>query len=201
MKSSIHLRHIFPAVATAALISCTAAEADAGRGERLSETEVIEQIESYCSTSWRNAKIPRTEWADCSQQVFSELLQRVPRGELSNAMANPNSDERRELNRAIWRISKRWLRAKRCAPLGTSDCPDPSTVAASCEQRDTVEQVMKVAAQRLTPRQCSILNHFCEGDSIGQISKRLGISSARVSDEKYRAIQTLRRHVGETSEV
>ncbi len=65
----------------------------------LSESEVVQQIQRYCTVSWRNANVPRAEWCDCSQQLFCELLQRVHRRHLELALSQDESDERMELNR------------------------------------------------------------------------------------------------------
>ena len=49
--------------------------------QSLSESEIVQQIQRYCTVSCRNANVPRAEWCDCSQQLFCELLQRVHRPE------------------------------------------------------------------------------------------------------------------------
>jgi len=188
-----------PAAALAAIIVFAANEAKATQSQQLHESRVIQQIQRYCTTSWRNANIPRAEWSDCSQQVFAELLERVSRENLANAIVNSGSPERRELNRSIWRMIQRWIRAVRYVSLGGSDCPDPTTIRLSQSEGDNLEIVMKVAAERLTPRQNRILSLLCDGQSIREIAKQLGIPARRVSDEKYRAIQKIGRYVGTPS--
>ena len=173
----------------------TAQEAGAAEPQPQHGSRTLRQIESYCTASWRNSQIPRAEWSDCSQQVFAELLQRVPRNHLANAVLDSKSMERRELNRTIWRIIKRWSRAIRHVSLGRSDWPDPSTIHPPPQDEDCVETIMKIAAERLTPRQQQILDCLRDGQSIAAISNRLAIPTQRVSDEKYRAIQKIRRYV------
>ncbi len=184
------------ATAFAAFIVFAANDADAAQAQQLHESRVIEQIESYCVTSWRNAKIPRAEWSDCSQEVFADLLERVSRKRLSKAILDCDSLERRQLNRAIWRATKRWLRRVRHVSLGGSDCPDPTTTVRSYLEEEVAKlDAVRRAAEQLTPRQQRILCWSFDGQSIGSISERLGIPPARVSDEKYRAIQKIRRNV------
>ena len=173
----------------------TAKGADAAESQPQHASRTLRQIESYCTTSWRNSQIPRAEWSDCSQQAFAELLERVPRNRLAKAVLDSESMERRELNRTIWRIIKRWSRAIRHVSLGRSDWPDPSTIHPPAQEGDRVEAILRIAAERLTPRQQQILACLRDGQSIAAISNRLAIPTQRVSDEKYRAIQKLRRYV------
>jgi hypothetical protein len=69
----------------------------------------MSNIDRYCQTSWRNAGIDEQEWEDCSQQVMTDLLVTCPR-DLQTAIQQKDSDEHRELKRAIWRTVKRWQR-------------------------------------------------------------------------------------------
>jgi DNA-directed RNA polymerase specialized sigma24 family protein len=129
-----------------------------------------------------------------TQQVFVELLERMPRDGLREAITEVGSPLRRELNRCIWRLVQRWLRGMRLLPLDGSDCPDASALV--CRERlDVLETVAAVATERLTPRQHRILSLVGDGFSIREIAQTLEIPAARVSDEKYRAIQRIRRHL------
>lgn len=186
---------LIPAIVFAASIAVSSSEANASERGQPHETQVVRQIQRYCSASWQNANVPRAEWQDCSQQVFLELLQRIPRGQLANAIACPASDERRELNRSIWRIVKRWRRRVRHPSLDGYDAADPATLAVHQTDDDVLERVTQAAAEQLTQRQACIFSLLCEGHSIGQISEHLNIPAQRVSDEKYRAIQKIRRYV------
>ena len=56
-------------------------------------------------------------------------------------------------------------------------------------------QAVRRAAENLSPRQKKILDWHLAGDSVKAISERLGVAPARVSDEKYRAIQKIRSSV------
>ncbi len=68
------------------------------------ESAALRQMQRYCTTSWRNAGVPPQEWEDCTQQALVELLETLPHGEWSLALEQPESEARRELNRAVWRM-------------------------------------------------------------------------------------------------
>ena len=159
--------------------------------QRLSESEVVQQIQRYCTASWRNANVPRAEWGDCSQQVFCELLQRVHRRHLELAISQVETDERRELHRAIWRIIKRQQRsdARSMLPMGWRDS---SHSARAQEVDDLLADVIHIGKHALSSRQLCIVQMASEGYTIADIANHLGIHVARASDEKYRSIQRIR---------
>ncbi|MCA9263963.1 MAG: sigma-70 family RNA polymerase sigma factor [Planctomycetales bacterium] len=178
------------------------------------ESEAVEQIDRYCNASWRNANIPHPEWNDCSQQVWVELLEKVPRHRLPEAIWTRDSEERCELNRAIWRIAQRWVRAFRCISLGSGEAVVESTSPLDSEpctaNRELLQplgtrhesnvavaerrwqQLLDEAAGQISDRQREILQLSGDGLPVREIAQQLDITPARVSDEKYRAIKKLR---------
>ena len=186
--------------ASAVIALCGTNETDAAHVLDVQESRAVEQIERYCASSWRTARIPPGEWTECSQQVFVELLERIKRKRLATSIQDGDSVERRELKRAIWRVIKRWVRQVRHVPLTTAgDCEADEGVAEASEEttREQRETVLKIATD-LTPRHQKILRWTMDGISVSEIARRLNISSARVSDEKYRAIQKIRRQLATT---
>jgi DNA-binding CsgD family transcriptional regulator len=179
-------------IAVAIVLGCVGREASASQCSDLDEARVIEQIYRYCAASWRHAKVPRGEWSDSTQQVLSELIERVSSRRLEIAIFDRHSLERRELKRAIWRITRRLKRAIRFVSLGTLDLPDPSTVQMTGATIE-FDDVMRLVADIVTPRQHRILALLSQGCTISDIAFQLGVSPARISDEKYRAIQRIRR--------
>ena len=186
---------MLPTAVLAGVIGLAAADVEACERLPVSEVEIVQQIERYCAASWRNASIPGSEWSDCSQQVFVELLERVSRRQLAAAILDPKSSERRELNRSIWRIIQRWVRRVRYLALGGPSFNDPPDSTADRGDADRFARIREVAAERTTPRQARIIAMLCDGHSIREIAQVLNIPAARVSDEKYRAVQKLRRHL------
>jgi hypothetical protein len=156
-----------------------------------SESVSIEQIQRYCTVSWRNASIPRAEWADCSQQVFLELLQRLPPARWSKAISGIRNAERRELNRAIWRIIKRHVRAAN-RTVAVPIRGDERQKNQAKDVDDLLDEVMDVAERTLSARQLCIMKMAAAGSAIGEIAEHLGCVGARVSDEKYRTVLRLR---------
>ena len=159
-----------------------------------SELQAIEKIERYCIASWRNAGITQQDWSDCTQQALAELLERISTGQLPEAIENSDSEARRELNRSVWRMTQRWRRSTRWYSL------DEARAVAATSTRDdhaeAWEQVVSASKKCLSDRQQDILSLTREGYKVGEIADRLSISSARVSDEKYKAIAKLRNTLG-----
>lgn len=152
-------------------------------------SHAIRKIERYCTASWRNAGIHRQDWEDCTQQALAELLERGSREQLTQAIEDAQSEERRELNRAVWRTAQRWRRAERWSPL------DETAVAIdgpSQPAREAWEQIVAAGERCLSRRQQQILTLAHDGWHVAEIAERLCLSPARVSDEKYKAIMKLR---------
>ena len=157
------------------------------------EASTINQIERYCTVSWRNAGIAQQDWSDCTQQALQELLERVSRNQLQVAMQNNQSQERQELNRTVWRTIKRWQRAPRPVQLEESFARGTSDT-----REDAWDEVMTSARQHLSKRQTRILQLTRDGWQANEIAGELGITPASVSDEKYKAIRKLRQQLDVT---
>ncbi len=154
------------------------------------EARTINQIERYCTVSWRNAGIAQQDWSDCTQQALQELLERVSRNQLATALQNNESRERQELNRTVWRTIKRWQRAPRPSQL------EESYVRGTVDTRhEAWDEVMTVARHHLSERQTHILTLTREGWQTHEIAGELDLTPARVSDEKYKAIRKLREQL------
>lgn len=149
----------------------------------------VQDIGRYCTTCWRNARLPLDAWGDCTQEVFTRLLERVPTDRWQLTLA-AEGDERREFLRAIDAVKKRTQRARRYAD-GIDGAADPRPVRERrlAEERELVRQT---AAEVLTPRQQRIVQLSFEGWSAHEIGRELAMPVERVSDEKYKAIRKLR---------
>ena len=180
----------------ATVCACMAASDAHSRPTAPCEGQVVSQIQRYCTSSWRNARIPATEWSDCSQQVFLEMLQRMPKRQLETAIKDASSDPRRELNRSIWRISQRWFRSSKRSPKSLNEAAEPQNAPTREKIDSDIEEVSALAKDRLSPRQNRIFKMLVDGNSVADIADQLQIEPARVSSEKYKMIQKLRRVVG-----
>ena len=158
------------------------------------EAQTIEKIERYCIASWRNAGIAQQDWPDCTQQALTELLERIPRPQFQQAIKDSDSEERRELNRSVWRMTQRWRRSTRC--LSLDEARTAAAEPAGEDHAGAWEQVLSAGKQCLSERQQEILSLTREGYKAGEIAERLSLSPSRVSDEKYKAIAKLRNALG-----
>jgi len=61
-------------------------------------------------------------------------------------------------------------------------------------QLEKVHEAMASDESRLSPAQREIVTRWSDGESISDIAESLELSPARISDEKYKAIQKLRRY-------
>jgi DNA-directed RNA polymerase specialized sigma24 family protein len=160
-----------------------------------SQTDVVAGIQRYCATSWRNAGIAAQDWDDCTQDVVLLLLERIPQHRLPRAIGVADSAERRELTRSIWCVEKRWRRARKHISLQhvqTSSCVVCQDGWNEPDQREEIDSVSQTC---LTKRQQRILSLSGRGWSVREIAAKLDLPTARVSDEKYKAIRKLRKHL------
>ena len=165
------------------------APAQAPEGAR----QAIDDLGRYCTTCWRNARLPVDSWGDCTQEVFRRLLERVPPESWGLAL-RADGAERREFLRAIDTVKKRTQRARKWSP-GVDGVPDRHDARAA-RLRDEREAVSQAAAELLTPRQRRILQMSFEGWSVQDMGRELNLPAERISDEKYKAIRKLRAHLG-----
>lgn len=156
--------------------------------------QAVNDIGRYCTSCWRNARLPVDTWSDCTQEVFRRMLERVPASHWGMAL-KAESEERREFLRAIDAVKKRTQRTRRHSDA-VELAPDFRTPRAGRlhEDREAVDQA---AEQVLSSRQQRILTLSFEGHSVNDISEELGLPPQRVSDEKYKAIRKLRDHLGD----
>src|SRR4051812_40718665 len=84
-----------------AMVLGTALSVAPGQAQAASERaqEAAGDMARYCSTCWRNARLPGDSWADCTQEVFRRLLERVPT-EAWDRVLGDEGEERREFLRA-----------------------------------------------------------------------------------------------------
>ena len=160
-------------------------------GPARADTGAIQDLSRYCTVCWRNARLHPDSWADCTQEVFCRLLRTVPEADWRQMLAQ-EGDERREFLRAIDAVKKRTQRSRRLVPL-------PPDVAASgaldSRSNEDLEGLRTAAARLLTARQGRILELSLAGWTVQEIADKLETPAPRISDEKYKAIRKLGRHL------
>lgn len=160
-------------------------------GTAHADSGAIQDLSRYCTACWRNARLHPDYWADCTQEVFCRLLKTVPDADWGQMLAS-EGDERREFLRAIDAVKKRTQRSRRLASL-PADVAAPGVAQAATSEE--LEGVRNAAAKLLTERQGRILDLSLAGWSVQEIADKLETPAARVSDEKYKAIRKLARHL------
>ena len=179
VKKSKRPSYVAAMVVGAALSTLGAAPAEAA----------VSNVSRYCTACWRNARIQPDSWSDCTQEVLTRLVERVHPTGWERLLAR-ETDEHREFLRAIDAVKKRSQRAQRPASLA-GDVPDDG-VLESERRAELRREILQAANEQLSPRQAEIVSLSIDGWSIHDIAGRLDISSTRVSDEKYKAVQRLR---------
>jgi len=160
-----------------------------------SETDLVRDIQRYCTACWRNARLDPRLWDDCTQEVCCRLLTKAREGQLDlTQVLAEDTPERRELVRAIDMVRKRVQRAKRYRPL------DDQTPATEVDRRhrDRLElgEILEAARRAvLSDRQDRIIELWMRGWSVSEIGTELKMPLARVSDEKYKALRKLEQHL------
>jgi RNA polymerase sigma factor (sigma-70 family) len=152
----------------------------------------INDISRYCTVCWRNARLHPDSWVDCTQEVFSRLMERVNPEAWGRALQS-DGEERREFLRAIDAVKKRTQRGRKWSTL-------PDAVADRNDQHerrlaDDREMVRNAAVELLSSRQQRILQLSFEGWSVQEIAGELKAPAERISDDKYKAIRKLREHL------
>jgi RNA polymerase sigma factor (sigma-70 family) len=174
-------------------LSAFGAERALAAPEAGASLRAINDLGRYCTTCWRNARLPVDSWGDCTQEVFTRLLERVPTSRWPQALS-ADGEEHREFLRAIDTVKKRTQRARRFSPAvdGAAD-PRDRHERRLAEDREAVRHA---AGEVLSPRQQRILQMSMEGWSVQDVARELAIPAERVSDEKYKAVRKLRACLG-----
>jgi RNA polymerase sigma factor (sigma-70 family) len=155
--------------------------------------KTVNDLSRYCTACWRNARLPADCWPDCTQEVFSRLMERVPVPSWGQSLSD-ESHERREFLRAIDAVKKRVQRGRKYAAY-PEECVADRREAVRTMQAEVREELDKAAEEVLTDRQRDIIRLSTEGFGVQEIANQLAIGPERVSDEKYKAIRKLRAHL------
>jgi hypothetical protein len=161
-----------------------------------SETDLVRDIQRYCTVCWRNARLDPRLWDDCTQEVCCRLLTKARDGQLdlTQVLADDTPD-RRELVRAIDMVRKRIQRTKRFQPLDGSTTPASDLDRRQRNQLELGEILETARRAVLTPRQDRIIELWMRGWSVPEIGVELDLPVTRVSDEKYKALRKLERQL------
>jgi len=160
------------------------------------ESELVRDIQRYCTVCWKNARLDPGLWDDCTQEVCCRLLGKARAGQLDlNLVLAEDTAERRELVRAIDMVRKRVQRLKRHQPIDEQYTPGPD-LDQRHRQRQELGEILEGAREAaLTPRQDRIVELWTRGWTVPEIGEELKLPVARVSDEKYKALRKLENYL------
>jgi RNA polymerase sigma factor (sigma-70 family) len=164
----------------------------AGEAQAGPDAKAVQDISRYCQACWRNARLPADRWGDCTQEVFTRLLERVESEKWRAVLTDDETAERREFLRAIDAVKKRVQRSRKLSALS----PDLADARGRGENtvRDDREAVAHAAREVLGPRQRRILELTAAGWPVPDIATELKTTPERVSDEKYKAVRKLQHY-------
>jgi RNA polymerase sigma factor (sigma-70 family) len=155
---------------------------------------IVNDMSRYCTVCWRNARLHPDYWGDCTQEVFSRMLERVSPDAWDQALRGEGT-ERREFLRAIDAVKKRTQRALRRS-TGLNEVVADDRDHEDRRLADERDAVRRAAAELLSPRQQRILQLSFDGWSVQEIGDEMQLPAERISDEKYKAIRKLRASFG-----
>ncbi|VTR97424.1 sigma-70 family RNA polymerase sigma factor [Tuwongella immobilis] len=156
----------------------------------------IDELTRYCTACWRNARLPEDRWSDCTQEVFTRLLETIDR-ERWNTILRIEGPEQKEFYRAIDAVKKRVQRRRKETPIVADPASSPQR---EVNQRETWEQVDSAAKRLLSDRQRRILELSRDGWSVPEMAAEFATTPERISDEKYKAIRKLQRELANSPE-
>ena len=160
------------------------------------ETDLVRDIQRYCTACWRNAHLDPNVWDDCTQEVCCRLLGKARAGQLDlNLVLGLDTTERRELVRAIDMVRKRVQREKRFVTLDDQATAGPDRDALHRERQELGELLENARAAVLSERQDRIVEMWTRGHTVPEIAESLQMPVVRVSDEKYKALRKLEKHL------
>jgi RNA polymerase sigma factor (sigma-70 family) len=163
-----------------------------------SESDLVRDIQRYCTACWRNARLDPGIWDDCTQEVCCRLLGKARAGHLDlNLVLADDTHERRELVRAIDLVRKRVQRSKRHQTFDEQLTAGPD-YDQRIRYRQELGEILEAARLAvLTPRQDRIVELWTRGWTVPEIGQTMNLPVARVSDEKYKALRKLERHLAD----
>lgn len=162
-------------------------------------TSGLSQLDRYLSRTWTRAGIPQQSHDDCTQAVYTTLLQNWGRGPFDELLAevgvsgiratlSRDTPDGPDFFRAIDTVKKRAQREKTYATLDVG-----TDVAASDPEASSWKTALQEAISRnLSPREANLIHLTLEGESPADIAQLWGVAPKTVSNEKTRAIQKLR---------
>jgi DNA-binding CsgD family transcriptional regulator len=160
----------------------------------------LAQLNKYLSRAWFRAGIPVQMHEDCSQAVYTTMLQQHGRGQFDAMISDVGrsgikdvfsreTNEGLDFFRAVDMIKKRALRERAYQSLDVVDVPASSRNSETKAWSDALREAID---HSLSPREASLINETLMGKTPAEIALHWGVAPKTVSNEKTRVLQKLR---------
>jgi RNA polymerase sigma factor (sigma-70 family) len=158
----------------------------------------LEQMNRYLSRAWYRAAIPAQLHDDCSQAVFTKLIQDLGRPRFEDMLGDigtwgvkdvlsKETAEGVDFFRAVDMVKKRAQRERTYQSLEMAQAVaaprDSDTTAA---RRDALHEAID---QSLNPREAALIQDTLMGKTPAEIAQKWGVAAKTVSNEKTRVLQ------------
>jgi RNA polymerase sigma factor (sigma-70 family) len=165
----------------------------------------LAQLDKYLSRAWYRAGIAVQQHDDCTQAVYTTLLQTLGRDKFDSLLVDigqsgirdvlsRETPEGPDFFRAIDTVKKRAQRERVYQPIDTVDvADDASGGSTSSVWRGALQEAID---HSLNPREAALIKATLKGETPAEIAQKWGVAPKTVSNEKSRVIQKLRDVLG-----
>lgn len=164
----------------------------------------LAQLDRYLNRAWYRAGIAPQQHDDCTQAVYTTLLQSLGRDRFDGLLSDigewgirdvlsRETPEGPDFFRAIDTVKKRAQREKTFQPIESADLADASDTDRQADRRGALLEAIDRA---LSPREAALIRATIRGETPAEIAQQWGVAPKTVSNEKSRAIQKLRDALG-----
>jgi RNA polymerase sigma factor (sigma-70 family) len=159
----------------------------------------LAQIDRYLARAWYRAGIAPQQHDDCTQAVYTTLLQGLGRDRFDQLLSEVGQSGIRDVLsretaegpdffRAIDTVKKRAQRERSFQTLDAASMNRPDN-SRSTDWRSTLQEAI---LSSLSPREAALIQATLQGETPAEIAQQWGIAPKTVSNEKTRALQKLR---------
>ena len=161
----------------------------------------LAQLDRYLARAWFRAGISPQQHDDCTQAVYTSLLQTFGRDRFDQLLSEVGQFGIRDVLsretadgpdffRAIDTVKKRAQRERSFQPLEVVDAALMNrTDSSSTDLKNTLQEAI---LSSLSPREAALIQATLQGETPAEIAQQWGIAPKTVSNEKTRALQKLR---------
>jgi RNA polymerase sigma factor (sigma-70 family) len=161
----------------------------------------LAQLDRYLARAWFRAGIAPQQHDDCTQGVYTTLLQTFGRDRFDQLLSEVGQFGIRDVLsretadgpdffRAIDTVKKRAQRERSFQPLETVDAAAINKPGESAS--DWKNSLQEAILSSLSPREAALIQATLQGETPAEIAQQWGIAPKTVSNEKTRALQKLR---------